>query len=379
MQRQLQLRRTTTQVEAEASTDTRPIPGFQPRQGAGLPLFGKSFTYPAARPNSRIDFQFDKAAFHFKFLPFTLPYPVPFKILGDERKVRPRPPPLRVHALGPTPSAAVCACVGHWQIMTRPWVQRVQRVRLSRAAVLLPLARQFPAGATVRMASSAWAGLGLACQSFNAAVAVLVPSCAVRCAPWLQGWLDLTYMNADATFRLSRGNKGTLFVLVKDVPIKERLMAAIERADDELVRTQLHDELALHLMGGAVCMHTRARMHAHTRMHSGHRASTASRSLQCCSEGAWRWATSPPHVLQQLLQRASNVCGPSSIPLHARMHAITCRQGAHTCMHTFALNRYLCACACVNVCVRCGPRHRCWRLSASCSRTTPRPSRRGRR
>lgn len=122
-------------VEAEASTDTRPIPGFEPRQGAGLPLFGKSFTYPAARANSRIDFQFDKAAFYFKFLPFTLPYPVPFKVLGDERK----------------------------------------------------------------------------------------------------GWLDLTYMNADATFRLSRGNKGTLFVLVKDVPIKERLLAAIQRADDELV------------------------------------------------------------------------------------------------------------------------------------------------
>lgn len=58
------------------------------RQGAGVPLLGKSFTYPAARRNMRIDFQFDKAAFHFKFLPFTLPYPVPFKILGDERKVR---------------------------------------------------------------------------------------------------------------------------------------------------------------------------------------------------------------------------------------------------------------------------------------------------
>ncbi len=31
----------------------------------------------------------------------------------------------------------------------------------------------------------------------------------------VQGWLDVTYMNTDGTFRLSRGNKGTLFVLVK--------------------------------------------------------------------------------------------------------------------------------------------------------------------
>jgi hypothetical protein len=27
-----------------------------------------------------------QAAFHFSFLPFTVPYPVPFRILGDERK-----------------------------------------------------------------------------------------------------------------------------------------------------------------------------------------------------------------------------------------------------------------------------------------------------
>ncbi len=58
------------------------------RQGAGIPLFGKSFTYSAARPHMRIDFQFDQAAFYFKRLPFTIPYPVPFKLLGDETKVR---------------------------------------------------------------------------------------------------------------------------------------------------------------------------------------------------------------------------------------------------------------------------------------------------
>lgn len=34
----------------------------------------------------RILFQFDRAAFSFKFLPFKVPYPVPFKLLGDEAK-----------------------------------------------------------------------------------------------------------------------------------------------------------------------------------------------------------------------------------------------------------------------------------------------------
>ncbi|KAG8080621.1 hypothetical protein GUJ93_ZPchr0007g4132 [Zizania palustris] len=34
----------------------------------------------------RIIFRFDRAAFSFKFLPFKVPYPVPFKLLGDEAK-----------------------------------------------------------------------------------------------------------------------------------------------------------------------------------------------------------------------------------------------------------------------------------------------------
>ncbi|MCO5595163.1 hypothetical protein L7F22_049202 [Adiantum nelumboides] len=34
----------------------------------------------------RILFQFDKAAFSFKFFPFKVPYPVPFRLLGDEAK-----------------------------------------------------------------------------------------------------------------------------------------------------------------------------------------------------------------------------------------------------------------------------------------------------
>lgn len=58
--------RPCAQVEAEASISSRPIPGFTPRQGAGIALFGKSFNYPPARPNSRIDFQFDTAAFYFR-------------------------------------------------------------------------------------------------------------------------------------------------------------------------------------------------------------------------------------------------------------------------------------------------------------------------
>ena len=38
--------------------------------------------------NVRVNFQFDRAAFTFNLLPFKLPYPVPFKLLGDETKVR---------------------------------------------------------------------------------------------------------------------------------------------------------------------------------------------------------------------------------------------------------------------------------------------------
>ena len=138
------------QVEAEASTDSRPLPGFTPRKGAGLPFLGKSVTYPPARrvrqhvppaqsacrpcacalacsvcslvatlcwhlydchdsehdrriksaqasPSTlacgllqdlRVDFQFDRAAFTFPALPFKVPYPVPFKLFGDETKAR---------------------------------------------------------------------------------------------------------------------------------------------------------------------------------------------------------------------------------------------------------------------------------------------------
>lgn len=64
-------------VEAEASTERRPIPGFVPRRGSGLPfgLLGVSSTEPPARKDLRIDFAFDRAAFYFNALPVTIPYP----------------------------------------------------------------------------------------------------------------------------------------------------------------------------------------------------------------------------------------------------------------------------------------------------------------
>lgn len=51
------------------------IHAFQSEQAAASIKDGK-----------RILFRFDRAAFSFKFLPFKVPYPVPFKLLGDEAK-----------------------------------------------------------------------------------------------------------------------------------------------------------------------------------------------------------------------------------------------------------------------------------------------------
>ena len=59
-------------VEAEANTDSRPLPGFTPRKGAGLALFGKSKTEPPAKKNMRVDFQFDQAAFNFRCISLSL-------------------------------------------------------------------------------------------------------------------------------------------------------------------------------------------------------------------------------------------------------------------------------------------------------------------
>jgi hypothetical protein len=134
-------------VEAEASTDTRPLPGFTPRKGKGLPfgILGVSSTDPPASKNLRIDFQFDQAAFYFKKLPFTIPYPVPFKLLGDETK----------------------------------------------------------------------------------------------------GWIDITYLSKDGKFRLTRGNKGTLFVLVKDDPPQEQLLERIAAKASDAELSELVEKAAV--------------------------------------------------------------------------------------------------------------------------------------
>ncbi|KAK9909156.1 hypothetical protein WJX75_007953 [Coccomyxa subellipsoidea] len=129
-------------VEAEANTDSLPLPGFMPRKGKGLPIFGKSKTNPPARRDMRIDFQFDRAAFDLKLLPFKVPYPVPFKLLGDETK----------------------------------------------------------------------------------------------------GWIDITYLSPGGDFRLSRGNKGTLFILTKDTPVKERLLSAVQNGASDAEVMRLIDE-----------------------------------------------------------------------------------------------------------------------------------------
>jgi len=75
-------------VVALASTFSQPLEGFQPRKGdgriLGLNIFGVSSTDPPQNPKQRIDFKFDEASFDFAFLPFKIPYPVPFRYLGDE-------------------------------------------------------------------------------------------------------------------------------------------------------------------------------------------------------------------------------------------------------------------------------------------------------
>ncbi|XP_009410383.3 probable plastid-lipid-associated protein 12, chloroplastic [Musa acuminata AAA Group] len=79
------------------------------------------------KDGKRILFQFDRAAFSLKFLPFKIPYPVPFRLLSDEAK----------------------------------------------------------------------------------------------------GWLDTTYLSHTGNIRISRGNKGTTFVLQKKIEPRQRLLSAI--------------------------------------------------------------------------------------------------------------------------------------------------------
>ncbi|XP_055818994.1 probable plastid-lipid-associated protein 12, chloroplastic [Solanum dulcamara] len=93
------------------------------------------------KDGKRILFQFDRAAFSFKFLPFKVPYPVPFRLLGDEAK----------------------------------------------------------------------------------------------------GWLDTTYLSPSGNLRISRGNKGTTFVLQRETEQRQKLLSSIstgtrvEEAIDEFI------------------------------------------------------------------------------------------------------------------------------------------------
>ncbi|GFP94395.1 probable plastid-lipid-associated protein 12 chloroplastic [Phtheirospermum japonicum] len=84
------------------------------------------------KDGKRILFRFDRAAFSFKFLPFKVPYPVPFKLLGDEAK----------------------------------------------------------------------------------------------------GWLDTTYLSESGNIRISRGNKGSTFVLQKETEPRQKLISAISNGGE---------------------------------------------------------------------------------------------------------------------------------------------------
>ena len=60
------------------------IIGFSTYLGFGCFVLGQAEA--SIKDGKRILFRFDKAAFSFKFLPFKVPYPVPFRLLGDEAK-----------------------------------------------------------------------------------------------------------------------------------------------------------------------------------------------------------------------------------------------------------------------------------------------------
>uniref|UniRef100_A0A5B7BJD2 Plastid lipid-associated protein/fibrillin conserved domain-containing protein n=1 Tax=Davidia involucrata TaxID=16924 RepID=A0A5B7BJD2_DAVIN len=96
----------------------------------------------SVKDGKRILFRFDRAAFSFKFLPFKVPYPVPFRLLGDEAK----------------------------------------------------------------------------------------------------GWLDTTYLSRSGNLRISRGNKGTTFVLQKKNEPRQRLLSAISTGTGVSEHLQAIDE-----------------------------------------------------------------------------------------------------------------------------------------
>lgn len=108
------------------------------------------------KDGNRILFQFDRAAFSFKFLPFKVPYPVPFRLLGDEAK----------------------------------------------------------------------------------------------------GWLDTTYLSHTGNIRISRGNKGTTFVLQKKIEPRQKLFLAIstgmgvQEAIEEIVLSHNSTSVDLDVLAG---------------------------------------------------------------------------------------------------------------------------------
>ena len=75
-------------VTAIASTVSRPL--IEPREGDGtffgLAPFGVSSSAPPRSPLERIDFSFQEARLEIKGTKVVIPYPVPFKLLGDEAK-----------------------------------------------------------------------------------------------------------------------------------------------------------------------------------------------------------------------------------------------------------------------------------------------------
>ncbi|VVB00755.1 unnamed protein product [Arabis nemorensis] len=103
------------------------------------------------KDGKRVLFRFDRAAFALKFLPFKVPYPVPFRLLGDEAK----------------------------------------------------------------------------------------------------GWLDTTYLSPSGNLRISRGNKGTTFVLQKETVPRQKLLATISQdkgvaeAIDEFLASNTDDDYEL--------------------------------------------------------------------------------------------------------------------------------------
>ena len=75
-------------VTALASTTETAL--IEPRKGDGkifgMNVFGVSSSSPPRDPSERIDFAFQEALFESVTFPVTVPYPVPFKLLGDEAK-----------------------------------------------------------------------------------------------------------------------------------------------------------------------------------------------------------------------------------------------------------------------------------------------------